>query len=201
MTVEKLEGRWIPGQGEKKVMLRRYVRSAATIVCGLIMAGGTLAGCGDKAEEPKTVSSVADAGRTLQPGTPQGAPGSIESVGFCNIEMLNGLAATETPWALPLNSPMRFDGWAADESNPQTPLEQLFIVLQDAGSGARWHARVSSRVPRPDVVEAKGSSLMSGFTAEFDTLNLPRGDYRVLLAFWLNGPLKLCDVGRRVLVQ
>jgi hypothetical protein len=115
--------------------------------------------------------------------------------------MLNDQAATEKPWMLPLNSRMRLDGWVVDESNPKRAPEQLFIVLQNVASGSRWNARVSSRFPRPDVVKAKNSALMSGFSAGFDTLNLPRGEYLVLLTFWQDGPLKLCDVGRRVLVE
>lgn len=149
----------------------------------------------------KAVDSVAGAESTLEPSTPEGAPGSVESVGSCNIEMLNDQAATEKPWELPLNSRLRLDGWVVDESNPKRAPEQLFIVLQDVASGSRWNARVSSRFPRPDVVKAKNSALMSGFRAGFDILNLPRGEYRVLLAFWQDGPLKLCDVGRRVLVE
>ncbi len=146
------------------------------------------------------VVSVVDADSALELSTPEGAPESVEPVDSCNIEVLNDQAATAKPWVLPLNSRMRLEGWVVDQSNPKKTPEQLFIVLQDTASGSRWNARISSRLPRPDVEKAH-SSLMSGFRAGFDTSNLPRGEYLVLVAFWQDGPLKLCDVGRRVLVE
>jgi len=149
----------------------------------------------------KTVDSVATAESSLEMSMPEGAPGSVESVGSCNIELLNDQAATAKPWVLSLNSRVRLEGWIVDESNPKRAPEQVFIVLQDVASGLRWSASVSSRVPRPDVEKVMNSSLMSGFKTAFDILKLPRGEYLVLVAFWQDGPLKLCDVGRRVLIE
>jgi len=165
------------------------------------------AGC-TRTEAPiKTNSSVetgntgASGVSTLEPSAPEGAPEAVASVGSCNIDVLNDQAPTVTPRLLPPKGQLRLEGWAVDESNPGNPPGQLFIVLQEVVSGSLWHARVSARVPRPDVTKAMGSSLMSGFRTGFDISNLPSGEYRVLVAFWQDSPLKMCDAGRRVRVE
>jgi hypothetical protein len=137
----------------------------------------------------------------LEPSIPAGAPGSIESVGSCNIDVVNDQPPTEKPFALPSNSPLRLEGWVVDESNPKRVPDQLFILLQAVDSGSRWNAKVLARVPRADVVKAKGSSLLSGFRTRFDVSKVPRGEYHVQVAFWRNGPLQVCDAGRRVLIE
>ena len=148
-----------------------------------------------------SIDSASNLLTTLEPGIPAGAPGSIASVSSCNIEVLNDQAPTEKPLALQSNSQLRLEGWVVDESNLKRAPEQLFILLQAAISGSRWNAKVSRRVPRADVVKAKGSSLFSGFRTAFDISKVPRGEYLVLVAFWEDGPLQVCDAGRRVLIE
>jgi hypothetical protein len=138
---------------------------------------------------------------TLEPSTPAGAPGSVASVNSCNIEALNDQPPGEKPLALRLNGRLRLEGWVVDASNPKSAPEHVFMLLQAVASGSRWYGKISSRVPRVDVVKAKGSALLSGFRAGLDLSQIPGGEYRVLVAFWQEGPLQVCDVGRRVLIE
>jgi hypothetical protein len=137
----------------------------------------------------------------LEPRTPAGAPGTVVPVNSCNIEVLNDLAPTEKPLALRLNDGLRVEGWVVDASNPKSPPEQVFILLRAVVSGSSWYGRISKRVPRADVVKVMGSALLSGFRAGLDLAQVPRGEYLVLVAFWQEGPLQVCDVGRRVLIE
>lgn len=175
-------------------------RSMVVLILGLSFLWQV--GCTKTADSIETHSpATATDGTTLEPGAPNGAPGSVAPAGSCNIEMLNGMVATERPFVLPANGALRLVGWVVDESHRQTAPEELFIVLQHVASGSQWNAKVSSRFSRPDVASAMGSSLMSGFTTGFDISNLPQGEYRLVVAYWQDGPLKLCDIGRRVLIE
>lgn len=149
----------------------------------------------------RSVNTASSAWTTLEPGTPAGAPGSVLSVNSCFIDLINEQAPPEQPLALRLNGRLRLDGWVIDASNLKSTPEQTFVLLQAVGSGARWHGRVSSRVPRVDVARAMGSALMSGFNARLDLSQVPRGEYLVLVGFWQEGPLQICDNGRRVLIE
>ena len=123
------------------------------------------------------------------------------SADSCNIEVLNNQRPTDKPLALRSDGSLRLEGWVVDASNLKTAPEHVFMLLQAVASGSRWYGKISSRVPRADVVKAEGSALLSGFRAGLDLSQVPRGEYLVLVAFWQKGPLQVCDVGRRVLIE
>ena len=134
-------------------------------------------------------------------GTPSGAPDDTAFVETCNIEWLNGPARYGNPVALRRGEGLHLEGWVVDRSNPKNGAEQVFIFLQTPTAQSRWHAAITNRIPRADVAKLKNSTLWSGFRASLDTTPLPLGEYLVLVAFWQEAPLQVCDVGRRILLE
>ena len=176
-----------------------------TITCGILELMLCLAVACTKTERAidlnRSAHSTGSLETPLEPRAPSGAPGSVASVDSCNIEALNDQAPGEKPLAIRSNGRLRLEGWVVDASNPKSAPEHVFMLLQAVASDSRWYGKISSRVPRVDVVKAKGSALLSGFRAGLDLSQIPRGEYRVLVAFWQEGPLQVCDVGRRILID
>ena len=162
-----------------------------------------LAACSDKtpeAEAPTTAAApatpaapaangaAAPVAASVAPWTGDLAAATAEP--HCALDIVNGAPAADGKFTLAAGGAAVFEGWVATSDMHSAP---AFSLVLDGASD--YQIAGSTGTPRDDVAKAYSTDTLAnaGFRLEVQSLSIPAGEYKLVLAHQENGAWMACQ--------
>ncbi len=162
-------------------------------ITAIVAIACMLPACNDKvppwSEAPVTQASVEVA---VVPWT--ASAGAIDS-GHCKLDTVNGQHPAEGIISVASQQPVTLQGWVAT-ADLKNPVNFTFVLdgIRDFGIQA------STSLPRDDVAKNydSGALVNSGFKIDVAAATIPKGNYRVKIAYRAQNGNVACDTGVKI---